>query len=147
MITKAFVEEIVSPHKARVRIPVLDRVAAGGIYTSTDNLGIATICTLPNCYVNIQPGDVVFVGFEDHCERKPIVLGHLSCEACKSFTDLTVNSLTINGSLHAGNDVQLGEITTQELQHLSGLNMNIQKQFNTIAEQIKQLQETIDTRS
>ena len=59
MITRAIVEEIVSPYQVKVRIPLLDRAESSPMSTKKEDLNIATICSLPNCYVNMQVGDVV----------------------------------------------------------------------------------------
>lgn len=141
MITKAIVEEIISPYQARVRIPVLDRVESDGLFVPKDELSIATICTLPNCYLNVQVGDIVFVGFEDNAERKVVILGHLSREATlDSAVDLTVNNLNIRTSLTAPESSTIGDITYSEIQALSGIKDNIQKQLDLIQEQIQDLQ-------
>ena len=84
MITKAIVEEIVSPYQVKIRIPLLDRVESSPMSTNTSDLNTATICSLPNCYMNVQVGDVVFVGFEDNTYYKAVVLGHLCRQAATS---------------------------------------------------------------
>ena len=91
MITKAIVEEVLTPYQVRVRIPILDRVSSSELSTPTEELNIATICSLPNCYINVQKGDIVFVGFEDNTYRKAVILGHLSREACITYSDINLN--------------------------------------------------------
>lgn len=139
MITKAIVEEIVSPHQVKVRIPTLDRATSSSIATSKDMLNIATICTLPNCYTNLKIGDVVFVGFEDNTYYKAIVLGHLSIDAMTTFADLTLNSLEVNTSTKLPQNTSIGSVSSQELYCLTGLKDNVQKQIDNIEERLKQL--------
>ena len=96
MITKAIVEEIISPYEVRVRIPLIDRQDNTTLATKTEDLNIATICSLPNCYCNPQVGDVVFVGFEDNTYYKVVILGYLSREAMTpTYSDITFNNLVV----------------------------------------------------
>ena len=38
MITKAIVEEVISPYQVRVRVPILDRSKKSSLSTKTENL-------------------------------------------------------------------------------------------------------------
>ena len=77
MITRAYITEVITSKKVRVRIPIYDRVEKAGLSVSNDDLSIATICTPPNMVYNPQVGDVVFVGFEDNDISYPVVLGYM----------------------------------------------------------------------
>lgn len=144
MITKAIVEEVVSPYQVRVRIPTLNRLGSGSLSTKTEELNIATICSLPNCYVNPQVGDIVFVGFEDNTYYKAVVLGHLSREAMtNTYGDFNMNNIVVNASAKLPNDTQIGIVTSEELSMLSGVEANIQKQIENLREQITQLQNAV----
>ena len=133
MITKAVVEEIVSPYQVKVRIPLFDKSDSSAQSRNTEDLNIATICSLPNCYINLQVGDIVFVGFEDNTYYKAVVLGHL-CRNIESetYADLILSSLNVNMSAKLPQDTTIGDITTSELSCLQGITENIQKQINDI---------------
>jgi hypothetical protein len=132
MITKAIVEEIISPYKVRVRIPLLDRPTHTPLSTKTQDLNTATICTLPNCYINLQVGDVVFVGFEDNTAYKAVVLGHLCKEAVTTYADMILNTLEVNVAAKLPANTSIGNITATQLAYLEGLTDNIQGQLNSL---------------
>ena len=133
MITKAIIEQIISPYQARVRIPILDHLSYAPSGTSTTELNIATVCTLPNCYLNVQVGDIVFIGFEDNSYDRAVILGHLSREAMSStYADVTFGNLHVNGETTLSASTQIGNITSEELSYLSGVRDNIQSQLDNL---------------
>ena len=137
MITKAIVEEIVSPYQVKIRVPILDRLQGSPLSTSLDNLNTATICTLPNCYVNIQVGDIVFVGFEDNTYYKAVVLGHLSRKfMSNTYADVHFGNLTVEHSATLPNQTTIGEISSQELSALIGVKENLQSQIDDLKNEI-----------
>ena len=144
MITKAIVEEVLSPYQVRVRVPTLDRVTTSQISTSNENLNVATICSLPNCYTNIQVGDVVIVGFEDNTYYTAVILGHL-CRSSESSTyaNLKLNDLLVNTKATLPRETTIGDVSSQEVSCLSGINDNIQRQLDSLKEQIQVLQDII----
>ena len=138
MITKGIIEEVCSPHEVRVRIPRLDGVTSAPNFVSSEELPVATICTLPSCYMNLQIGDVVFVGYEDNTERKLIVLGHLSREAASSsMVDITIRNLTV------AEGFQVDQITNTELACLNNCTVNIQREFELLAQRVSNLEEQL----
>lgn len=141
MITKAIVEKIISPYQVKVRIPVFDRVDTSSISTSTENLNTATICTLPNCYINIQVGDVVFVGFEDNTYHKAVVLGHLCKQNVETFCNIDLNKVTVATSAELPYNTTVGQIKPQELLCLAGVQSNIQLQLDNITQRLLALEE------
>lgn len=143
MITKAVVEEILTPYQVRVRIPILDRVSSSELSTPTEELNIATICSLPNCYINVQKGDIVFVGFEDNTYRKAVILGHLSREACTTYSDINLNSLVVNSEVRLPLTTYIGEVQPDQLAMLKGLTDNIQKQLDSLKEQQDRLLQAV----
>ena len=144
MITKAIVEELISPYQVRVRVPTLDRVSNSQLSTSSENLNIATICSLPNCYPNTQVGDVVIVGFEDNTYDTAVILGHL-CRSAESTTyaDIKLNELFVTSIANLPHSTNIGEVSATELQCLTGLTDNIQRQLDSLKEQVQVLQELI----
>lgn len=139
MITKAIVEEVLSPYQVRIRIPLLDRASHTPLATKTENLNTATICTLPNCYINVQVGDIVFVAFEDNTSYKAVILGHLSKEATTSYADLILNNLTVMTSTHLSNDTYIGNITPTQLLYLSDITDSVQGQLDSLKQNQERL--------
>ena len=145
MITKAIVEEVISPYQVRVRIPLLDGAASSTMSTPTNQLNIATICSLPNCYINPQVGDIVFVGFEDNTYYKAVVLGHLSREAMThTYTDAKLNSLIVNSFVELPEQTNIGNVTNTEISYLSGASGNLQKQIDILKQQVDMLLEIVN---
>lgn len=142
MITKAIVEEVLSPYQVRIRIPLLDRPAFTPLAAKTEELNVATICTLPNCYLNIQVGDIVFVGFEDNTAYKAVILGHLCREATTTYASMAVDSLDVKSHAALPFDTTIGSITATELNYLYGTTGNIQGQLNALAKRLEKLENT-----
>ena len=133
MITKAIIEELVSPYEVKVRIPIFDSVSSAAFSTKSENLHVATICSLPNCYVNLQVGDIVFIAFENATYDDVVVLGHLSREAMtKTYADITLRSLLVNDCAKLPTDTFIGSLTPAEISCLTGITSNIQKQISTL---------------
>lgn len=144
MITKGIIEELISPYEVRVRIPILDRSDASSLHTTTQNLNIATICSLPNCYVNLQVGDVVFVGFEDNTYYKAVILGHLCRETdYTTYADVTLGNMIVKRSAELPQVTSIGEVTDIELQRLVGIRENIQKQIDNLSDKLENLQDEL----
>lgn len=138
MITRAIVEEIVSPYQVKIRIPLFDRAESSPMSRKKEDLNIATICSLPNCYVNIQVGDVVFVGFEDNTYYKAVVLGHLSREAMtETYADVTFGNLVSRATALLPQETTIGNVTPLEISRLSGVSENIQSQIDSLKQDIQ----------
>ena len=144
MITKAIVEEVLSPYEVKVRVPILDRSLSSSLATSTENLNTATICSLPNCYTNPQVGDVVFVGFEDNTYYKAVILGYLTREAMTpTYSDITFGNLTVNSFANLPLNTTIGDVTSQELVCLNGIKDNIQKQINNLEDKLNKIKDEL----
>lgn len=145
MITKAIVEEIISPYSIRVRIPTLNAIQGAQNSTPTNELSAATICTIPNARNNVQVGDIVFVGFEDNDLSKPIILGHLykenseNKEYAGTLLELMLNSIAIQFSASLPENTYIGEVQPYELQMLRGQTSNIKDQFDSIMQEIEEI--------
>ena len=140
MITRAIVEELISPYEVRVRIPLLNGVPSSTISTSKEDLNIATICALPNCLMNLQVGDIVFVGFEDNTYYKAVILGCLLKESVTtSYSDIELNKLVVNGITQLSSETSIGTVSSKDLQCLSNTRDNIQKQIDALREQQEQI--------
>lgn len=98
MITKAIVvSKVPNSSKYTVRIPILDGIQGGNISTPDGLLAQATVCTLPNVKNVVNPGDIVYVEFEENDMGRPVILGHLYQENSKTNTciDLQLRSLVV----------------------------------------------------
>ena len=146
MITKAIVEELITPYQVKVRIPLFDKTNLSVAARDDEELNVATICSLPNCYVNLQVGDIVFVAFEDNTYYKAVILGHL-CRSTASDTcaDIMLSSLNVRSSATLPFDTTVGDITSKELNSLQGVTENIQKQINNINTKLDMLIENLYT--
>ena len=145
MITKAFIEEIVSPYEVKVRIPILDRTNKSSLSTSTENLNIATICTLPNCYVNLQVGDVVFVGFEDNTYYKAVVLGHLCRESMtNTYADVTFRNIEITNIAKLPQETTVGDVSSLEIHNLKNSKDNLQSQIDNLTVTVEKLKSDVE---
>ena len=137
MITKGIVEELVTPYKIKVRIPVFDSIDGAKGATPNTQLSVATLCSLPNSKNILAKGDVVFVGFEDNDIGKPVILGHLYRDIdSASFLDLTTRLFTTTSSTRLSKDTTIGEISSLEIAALSGIRHNIQQQIDDLQEKI-----------
>lgn len=133
MLTKGIVEKLIDSYKIKVRIPVYNKPNYINGATSTDNLYEACICTLPNCYINVQVGDIVILGFEDDDISQPIILGCLYAkDITDSKIDLISNSLQALNSATLPQNTSIGKVTARDLGYLTGLKSNVQGQIDTI---------------
>lgn len=140
MITRAIVEEIITPYHVRVRIPTLDRLSSAPMSANTKDLNVATFCSLPNCYTNVQVGDVVFIGFEDNTYHKAVILGHLSREAmADTYSDVTFGNLVVKGSAMLPAYTTIGIVTPEEIAKLQGTRDNLQKQIDSLKQEVETL--------
>jgi hypothetical protein len=149
MITKGIVEEIVSPYKAKVRLPIFDGIEGSQTALSTKDLSAATICTLPNLTSVVSVGDIVYVGFEDDDIARPVILGHLSKE---SGTDtkaiLTLDGLNVEGITQLSEQTNIGKVKPTEIARLTGVKANVQDQLNNLSQYTPLLSELeINTRN
>ena len=145
MITRAIVEEVVSPYQVKIRVPLLDRGANTPLATSKESLNTATICSLPNCYINVQVGDVVFVAFEDKTYYKAVILGHLSrATMTDTYADVTFGELTVDRAAILPQDTTIGAVSSADIQMLQGVKDNLQKQIDSLKLQLELLQTKIE---
>ena len=140
MVTKGIVLELVNTYQAKVRMPIFNGVETSKDGTPDNRLSIATICTLPNCNNSVQPGDIVFVAFEDNDISKPIIIGHLYKEKANNTTaDIILNTLLVQSGVTLPESTTIGEVNSKEISYLHGLVGNIQKQLNYLQSQIDEL--------
>ena len=148
MVTKAIVEEIISEYKVKVRIPIYDKAKEDLTATSSKDLSIATMCTLPSSSNGVKTGDIVFVSFEDYDRSKPVIVGHLYAEANKgSFANLQLNSLIVNNNCTLPKSTRIGEVKYNDLLQLISTNGDLQKQINDLTIKLDSQQELLETLS
>lgn len=128
MITRAIIESINSKG-ALVRIPKINKsnVAVGS--NNTSELDYAQICTLPGISPRYQPGDAVFIGFEDDDIGNPVVIGKLNNSNSSSVSDIDIHNLKVSIDANLPESLSIGKVKSNELSNLSGLESNIQREF------------------
>ena len=145
MITKGIVEKVLDDYHIRVRLPVYDGAPFLTTSVTTDDLSVATVCTLPNSKPNIQVGDIVFVGLEDNDRNKPIILGFLFRDAkYTTEMDLKLSTVQVDNLAKLSEDTSIGEVSAQDIKCLQGTTGNIQQQINLLSEQVEHLRKLIE---
>lgn len=140
MLTKAIVDKVIDTNAIRVRIPVFNKASYNVNATPSEELYVATVCTLPNCEIPFQVGDVVIVGFEDNQASKPVIIGYLFRKTdylCKA--DLKLSSLIVDGNVKFSNEISIGEINYNDILKLKGIKDNIQQQLDILTNRINML--------
>ena len=134
MITKAYIIDVINKYQARVRIPIYNKSYSSPTATPTDDLAIATICTLPGVIPNYKVGDVVYVAFEENIISKPVILGilcHLNMD--KSSSDATFSNVEVGSSATLPLQTSVGNVSPTELNTLKGVRGSIQNQIDIAA--------------
>lgn len=143
MITKGIVEEVIG-YKAKVRLPIFHALSNTKNSLSTRELTEATICSLANISDVVNVGDVVWVGFEDNDQNKPIILGHLYRETKTETTpSLKLGMLITTSTTNLSENTQIGKVVAKEIQRLTGVKDNIQRQFDVLVKKDSELSETL----
>jgi hypothetical protein len=105
----------------------------------------ATVCSLPNCYINVQIGDIVFVGFEDNTYHKAVILGHMKRDVLStSYSDISLGNLKAVYSADLPVKTNIGNITPDNLLCLSGVSDNIQNQINLLNKRLLVIEELLN---
>lgn len=144
MVTKGIVEELIDDYRARVRIPFFNGIQGSFSATDTKDLYVATIATLPNCKLNLQLQDIVYLAFEDNKLDNPVIIGQLSREATtERNVIMKADTLNVNVDAYLPSYTHIGSITPQEISHLKGVNKNLQIQLEILSERIAKLEEEL----
>lgn len=136
-------------NKYIVRIPIIHGVQGSPQCTRDDLLPTATICSLPGFTNVVQPGDIVYVSFENDEYNEPVIIGQL----LSNTNPYDVNSDNITGtrtnavlqtleffddkssnftSAKLPLNTTIGQVNSQEIQFLLGLKDNVQDQIDSI---------------
>ena len=144
MLTKAYIQDVLSPHSIRVRIPLYNKISGVEGATPNNELGVACVCSLPNFITNACVGDVVIVGFEEDSISKPVVLGYLSTNTEKgALVDITCNQITAKGDVVLDEHTTIGEVEPENIKCLKNLKDNINSTFKLTAKSIEEINERI----
>ena len=133
MITKAIVDDVSDKYEIKVRIPILDRASVDPRYVADAYLPSAPICTLPNTGLNLRKGDVVWVAFENGDQSRPVVVGCLYMDkVSETEASIILNSLSVSADAELPQNTTIGEVSSEELGYLKGLESNVQAQIDEI---------------
>ena len=140
MITKAYIQEVLTPYSVKVRIPLYHKVEGATGSVKQDSLPIAYISTLPNVKIDPQVGDVVIVSFEEENLGKPIVIGYLySQKEIKSTAIIECENLISTGDTTLGKNTLIGDIKYENIECLKNQKDNIPTELNLIRSDISKI--------
>lgn len=131
-MTRAIVEGMVDDFHYRIRIPVLNKIAAAIGATPVEELSIATIAVEPGVSPKFRSGDIVFVEFEEGDTSKPVIVGSLfNTLDSKIVSDAKFDSLSVNVNTTLQRETQIGEVTADNIANIKGLNTNVQSEIDS----------------
>lgn len=131
-MTRAIVEGMVDDFHYRVRIPVLNKIAAAIGATPVEELSIATIAVAPGVSPKFRSGDIVFVEFEEGDTSKPVIVGSLfNTLDSQIVSDAKFDSLSVNVNTTLQRETQIGEVTADNIANIKGLNTNVQYEIDS----------------
>lgn len=131
-MTRAIVEGMVDDFHYRVRIPVLNKIAAAIGATPVEELSIATIAVPPGVSPKFRSGDIVFVEFEEGDTSKPVIVGSLfNTLDSQIVSDAKFDSLSVNVNTTLKRETQIGEVTADNISNIKGLNTNVQYEIDS----------------
>ena len=146
MLYKAIVEKVINTYEATVRIPLIHRTVDAVDYTPSDQLPTACISSIAGSISPVQSGDIVIVGLENDDLEKPIILGHLCKESMpQTLSSIQATSLSACVEASLPSATTIGNVSSKDISYLSNLSGNIQKQLDILSEQIKVLQNKVDS--
>ena len=131
-MTRAIVEGMVDDFHYRVRIPVLNKIAAAIGATPVEELSIATIAVEPGVSPKFRSGDILFVEFEEGDTSKPVIVGSLfNTLDSQIVSDAKFDSLSVNVNTTLQRETQIGEVTADNIANIKGLNTNVQYEIDS----------------
>ena len=133
ILTKGIIEEVVSPYKAKVRLPVYHGIKTDNYSVKTKDLPEATLCAMPNCDYALNAGDIVYCSIEDNDFSKPVILGFLyKQDKAQTAVDMSVNSLGVVTNTSLPEDTAIGKVGSESIQNLLGIDGNIQRTLSNM---------------
>ena len=138
MITKAYIQEVLSPYAVRVRIPIYHKIEGAIGATIKDLLPIAYISTPPNVHIDPKVNDIVIVSFEEEDMSKPIVIGYLYTDKpAGSSISIECDSLVVN------EDVKIGDVVYTNIACLKNQTENIKDILDRYDRRLQELEKSI----
>ena len=139
MITRAIVDSVLDSYTFKIRIPILNRTSSSTVKISSALLPEAVVCCSPGYSMNLQPGDVVIVASDD-TEKDWTILGLLFTSSMRESTaDLVLNDLRVVNAVTLPDNTSIGSVSNKNIQCLSGVKENIQKQLDEIVRRLDEL--------
>ena len=133
ILTKGIIEEVVSPYKAKVRLPVYHGIRTDNYSVQTKDLPEASLCAMPNCDYALNVGDIVYCSVEDNDFTKPVIMGFLyKQDKAQTSVDMNVNSLGVVTNTNLPEDTAIGKVNPDSIQSLLGIGGNIQRTISNI---------------
>ena len=131
MLCKAIIESKLSKYKFKVRIPSLHKGVESIGATPTQNIPTAIASITAGVYPALKVNDVVLVAFEDDNIDKPIIVGILFSDNCYNVgSDIITDSLQVKVNTTLPEETQIGNVTSNNIKQLQGVNTNLQFQLN-----------------
>lgn len=144
MITKAYIQEVLTPYSVRVRIPLYHKIenAVGSI--KQESLPIAYISTPPNVKIDPKVGDIVIVSFEEENLGKPIIIGYLySQKDINSTTSIECENLISTGETTLGKNTLIGDISYENIECLRNQKENIPDMLRALQSRVTKLENIV----
>ena len=141
-------------NKYIVRIPIIHGVEGSPQYTEDKYLPTAPVCGIPGFTNVVNPGDVVYITFENDSYDNPVILGHLLLDLDTTTVndnagtriDATVRTLRFFDDNNNQNkdytqailpqNTSIGKVTSEQLSFLRDARDNIQDQIDYLQEEI-----------
>lgn len=121
MLVKGIIKSYVNENNLiKIRIPKYHKFENVAGCTPDDNLPYAAICSLPGITPVYIPEDIVYIEFEDDDLSKPVIIGKLiRNNDINSYSNISAQSLSINGDAKISSDTQIGSITYENLKYVT----------------------------
>lgn len=144
MVTKAIIQEVLSPHKVKVRMPLFNKIENANGSTPNRELPVCPICTLPNFINDPRVGDIVFVAPEDYDVSRPVVLGYLSNpNTTYPLMDISCNNFNASGDITLSKEITVGDIKYENIKCLKNLTSNIKLEIERIDKALSDIDASI----
>ena len=148
MITRAIIQQCVSPFTYKVRIPIFDRIEEASHHTANENLLTAVASVNKGCNDQFQVGDIVFIAFENNDLGQPVIIGHLYRENIlkdKLGPILNARNLIVDGNTSLSTSTKIGEIDYQKLYYLKNVTGDIQNLLDSTSTATEDVKTQIQT--
>lgn len=139
MIVKGYIEELIPPDQARVRLPEFDGEYGYSTSVDTAELNTATVSTPYGIYPNLNIGDEVYVSFLYNRLRSPIIIGKIykadDFDNVNQSPDAHLRNLSVLSEVNLPKNLTIGDtITYEDLLKLKNIKDNIQSQLDSLVQ-------------